>query len=93
MARLNACGKTAGRTEVENGTPVIKYIDGKYWVGHVYNGEFYWGLSALFDTWQSALESKTAAFGFNDKGVFCWPLIQDKDGLFYKFSEMEGAYN
>jgi len=93
MVRLNASGKAAGRKEVGNGTPVIKYVDGKYQVGHIWNGEFHWSLSTLFATWQSAFKDKTAELNFHIKGVFYWPFIQDKDGLFYKFSEMEGAYN
>jgi len=92
MARMNASGKIAGRVNVENGTPVIKYIGGKYQVGHIWNGEFHWSLSALFDTWQAAIKDKHAFLSFSLKRDFCWPLIQDEDGLFYKFSEMEGSY-
>jgi hypothetical protein len=93
MIRLNARGNPAGRKEVEQGKPVIKYINGKYQVGHIYNGEFYWNLSTLFDTWQAALNSEQAKFNFNFHGDFCWPYIQDKDGLYYSHAEMEGAYN
>ena len=93
MVRLSASGKIAGRMEAEDGTPVVKYIDGKYQVGHIWNGEFHWSLSTLFDTWQAAIKDELAAFNFRLKGDFCWPFIQDKDGLFYKFSEMEDSYN
>jgi len=88
MVRLNASGNMAGRKEVENGKPVIKYIDGKYQVGNVWHGKFYWTLSKPFDTWQEAFNNKLARIGMRDN-----PFIQDKDGLYYSHAEMDGAYN
>ena len=88
MARLNASGNAAGRKEVSNGKPVIRYIDGKWQVGNVWHGECHWTFSSLFNTWQEAFNNKLARIGMRDN-----PYIQDKDGLYYSHAEMEGAYN
>jgi len=88
MVRLNALGKIAGRKEVENGKPVIRYINGKYQIGNYWYGEFHWTLSTLFNTWQEAFNDKVGRLGMKDN-----PYIQEKDGLFYSHAEMEYAYN
>lgn len=86
-------GQPAGRKEVDFGKPVIKYVNGFWRIGHIYDGAFYINQYTDFETWIQAFNDKHAQYHFTFNGRYENPYIQDKDGLFYTHAEMEGAYN
>ena len=98
--RLNARGFKAGRkeNELEQGFPVLKLLEDKKWqLGNYYETEkgfeFLWSHSEHYTKWQDAFKADFLKFHFNFQGRFQWPWIQDEDGLFYTFAEMENVYN